>query len=281
MEVRVSVVIPCYNSSAFLAETVQSVLDQTLSGIEIIFVDDGSVDDTAADIAHTITGSRIPARLICQANSGVASARNRGIAESRGGFVLPLDADDLIAPTMLEECFALLESDSQIDLVYTDRQDFGDIETIQTSGIFDLERLKYFNQLPYCTMYRKSLWEELGGYRNNVSGFDDWDFWIAAALRGCRAAHLAKPMLKHRRRRDSALWRTLERYEELFARIILNNPAAYNDSELDAARRFIEAGEPSPVIRASRFVFLNRYYEGYPWYSPRGLSPHDGAGTHS
>jgi glycosyltransferase involved in cell wall biosynthesis len=262
--VNVSVVIPCYNSSEFLAETVRSVVAQTLSDVEIVFVDDGSSDNSVVWIEQVAGACSIPTRLISQSNAGVAAARNRGISEARGRYVLPLDADDLIEPTMLQECFALLEAAPEIALVYTDRQDFGDIEKIWPAGAYDLERLKYFNQLSYCGMFRKSLWASLGGYRINVSGFDDWDFWIAAALRGFGAAHLPKPLLKHRRRRDSSMWQVLHRYEELYARIMLNNPEAYSRAELEEARRFISSGEPSPVLKASKFVFLSRYYEGYP-----------------
>jgi glycosyltransferase involved in cell wall biosynthesis len=266
--VQVSAVIPCYNSSAFLADTIQSVIAQTLSEIEIIFVDDGSSDDSVGFIERTIATVPEPAmRLIVQPNAGVAAARNRGISEARGRYVLPLDADDLIEPTMVEECFITLEANPEVAVVYTDRRDFGDIEKIWPAGAFDLERLKYFNQLPYCSMFRRSLWADLGGYRQNVSGFDDWDFWIAAASRGFHGAHLAKPLLKHRRRRDSAMWGIIDRYEELYARIIANNPQAYSGAELEAARGFISDGVPASVLQASKFVFLSRYYEGYPCVS--------------
>jgi glycosyltransferase involved in cell wall biosynthesis len=102
--VKVSVVIPCYNSSAFLTETVQSVLAQTLRSFEVIFVDDGSQDETRTIVQSMMgAGSTCPMRLLCQQRSGVAAARNRGIAEAHGRYILPLDADDLIGPTMLEE----------------------------------------------------------------------------------------------------------------------------------------------------------------------------------
>jgi hypothetical protein len=97
-----------------------------------------------------------------------------------------------------------------------------------------------------------------------VDGFDDWDFWLAAALRGHRAAHLPKPYHRHRRRGDSLLWRLLPEYERLFARIVLNNSAAYSAAEVDEVRRFLDEGLPSSLLRSSRFVFLARYYEGYP-----------------
>ncbi|OLE56152.1 MAG: hypothetical protein AUI36_16465 [Cyanobacteria bacterium 13_1_40CM_2_61_4] len=262
--IKVSVIIPCYNSDAFLSETVQSVLAQTLHDIEIILVDDGSVDGTRTVIERLI--AETPERrmhFVCQINAGVAAARNRGISEASGQYILPLDADDLIGPTMLEECADMLDADPQLSLVYTDRQDFGDIERVWTAGKYELQRLKYFNQIGYCSMFRKSMWEEVGGYRVNVSGFDDWDFWIASALRGFRGRHLPKPLLKHRRHKDSFMWRTLDVYECLHARIVLNNREAYSDAEVSDADNFISNGHVSPMLRASKFVFLARYYDGY------------------
>ena len=108
------------------------------------------------------------------------------------------------------------------------------------------------------------MWEDIRGYRINVSGFDDWDFWLAAALRGFKGKHLPKPFLKHRRRKDSLLWRILDQYERLFAQIILNNRAAYSDTEVAMAERFISYGEASSMLRSSRFIFMSRYFEGYP-----------------
>jgi glycosyltransferase involved in cell wall biosynthesis len=262
--VKVSVVIPCYNSTAFLNDTARSVLAQTLLDIEIIFVDDGSSDGTARMVERIITanpGHRV--RLATQSNAGVAAARNRGISEAYGRYILPLDADDCIAPTTLEECAALLDADAALHIVYTDRQDFGDIDRIWTAGKFELRRLKYFNQISYCSMFRKSMWEELVGYRTNVSGFDDWDFWIAACLRGFRARHLPKPLLRHRRHHDSFLWKILDQYETLFAQLILNNPEAYSAEEIEAANRFISLGAASSLLQASKFIFVSRYYEGY------------------
>jgi glycosyltransferase involved in cell wall biosynthesis len=262
--VKVSVVIPCYNSSAFLADTVQSVLAQTLCDMEIVLVDDGSVDDTRAVIARMIAASADrDMRLVCQANAGTASARNRGISAARGRYILPLDADDLIAPTMLEECADLLDAEPRIALVYTDRQDFGDIERIWTAGKYELEHLKYFNQIAYCSMFRKSMWEDVGGYRVNVNGFDDWDFWVACASRGFQGRHLPRPYLKHRRHQSSFMWRILHDYERLHAQIMLNNPEVYSEAEVKLANKFISNGDVWPLLRSAKFVFMSRYYDGY------------------
>ena len=262
--VRVSVIIPCFNSAATVAETVESVISQSARDLEIVLVDDGSTDATRGLIERLIGDNPdTRMRLVEQPNAGVASARNRGIALAQGRYILPLDADDLIAATMVEQCASVLDSAPEIDLVYTDRQDFGDIDAVRTAGIFAIERLKYFNQIGYCTLFRRSMWQAIGGYRSNVSGFDDWDFWLAAALHGFRARHLPQPLFRHRRRRDSLLWRLLPDFERLHAQIILNNKRAYSECEVSMAAHFIETGEEVPVLRSARFVFLAHYFKDY------------------
>jgi glycosyltransferase involved in cell wall biosynthesis len=260
----VSVVVPCFNSVATLHETVESILAQTRRDFEILLVDDGSTDTTRALIECIIdenTHTRM--RFVAQANAGTAAARNRGVASARGHYILPLDADDLIAPTMLERCAAVLDDADEIDIVYTDREDFGDINGVHPAGNYTIERLRYFNQIGYCSMYRRSVWQRIGGYRTNVTGFDDWDFWLAAALEGCRAQHVPEPLFRHRRHRDSLLWQLLPQFERLHAQIILNNRAAYTELEASAALSFLEGGEVASMLRSARFVFLARYFEGY------------------
>ena len=162
-----------------------------------------------------------------QANTGLAGARNAGIALARGRYVLPFDQDDLLDPGMVEACTAILDTKPKIDLVYTDRQEFGDVEAVWTVNRFELQRLKYFNQLSYCGLYRRHMWEAVGGYRTNVSGFDDWDFWIAAAALGFRGEHVRLPYFKQRKREGSQMSRILGDYDRLFAQIIVNNSEVY------------------------------------------------------
>lgn len=263
--IAVSVVIPCHDSAQFLAETVASVAAQALRDFEIVLVDDGSTDGTRALIDELIAmHPDLSMRLVAQARGGVAAARNAGIAVARGRYILPLDADDLIAPAMLGDCARMLDGDPAAGVVCCDRQDFGDIEQRVAAGPFDLQRLKYFNQLAYCSMYRREVWQAGGGYRSNVDGFDDWDFWIAAAARGVTAVYLPLPHLKHRRRGDSFMWSLLQDYERLHARIILNNSAVYSAAEVQQAAAFLEHGTPSPVLRSARILYLGRYYGGYP-----------------
>src|SRR5438874_6230903 len=89
----VSVIIPCYNQAHFLHEAIQSALAQTYSHREILVVDDGSADNTAE-----VTAGFAGIRYIRQENSGVSTARNTGLRESRGEYLIFLDADDRLLP---------------------------------------------------------------------------------------------------------------------------------------------------------------------------------------
>ncbi|SMH41869.1 glycosyltransferase family 2 protein [Azospirillum agricola] len=267
----VSVIVPCHNSVPWLAETVASLTAQTLRSMEIILVDDGSRDSTRALIGELVAAN--PAhriRAVFQDTTGVGAARNRGIAMARGRYILPVDADDLIAPDTLEICAARLDADPAIGVVYTDREEFGDVAAVWPAGRFELERLKYFNQLSYCALYRKAVWEAVGGYRTNVDGFDDWDFWIASAALGVRGRHQPGAFLKHRKRGDSQMWSIIDGYDRLFATIILNNRKVYSATEVAAAETLLATGVAAPLFRSTRYVFMGHFLGKLPAPARRG-----------
>lgn len=115
----VSVIIPAYNASAFLREAIESALAQTYRKLEVIVVDDGSRDNTAA-VVESLAVRDPRVRLLRQPNAGVASARNLGLAVSRGGFIALLDADDLWHPEKLARQVAVIRRGSpRLGLVYT------------------------------------------------------------------------------------------------------------------------------------------------------------------
>jgi glycosyltransferase involved in cell wall biosynthesis len=114
----VSVVIPAYNASATIDETLRSVRSQTHHALEIIVVDDGSTDDTGAIVKkHAAIDDRI--RIVTQDNAGLAAARNAGWRGAESDLIAFLDADDLWAPTKIERQLEALESGGQqVGLVY-------------------------------------------------------------------------------------------------------------------------------------------------------------------
>jgi glycosyltransferase involved in cell wall biosynthesis len=110
----VSLVIPCFNAAPFLAAALESALAQTRRPDEIIVVDDGSTDGSAA-IAATVDG---PVRVLPTANLGIAAARNTGIAASSGTVVAFLDADDLWTPDSLESRLSFWGRRPELDYVF-------------------------------------------------------------------------------------------------------------------------------------------------------------------
>src|SRR4051812_6741892 len=103
----VSVVIPCYNQANFLSEAIETVLQQTYRHIEIIVVDDGSIDNTSQ------VSQSYPVRYIHQNNQGLPAARNTGILASRGEFVVLLDSDDRLFPHAIESGLRIFEMDPE------------------------------------------------------------------------------------------------------------------------------------------------------------------------
>lgn len=250
----VSVIVPCYNSVAFLAETIASVKQQSWANIELVLVDDGSTDATAALIADCQANCEsLQVRALGQKNQGVAAARNAGIALASGDFIVLLDADDLLHADFTTRAMRQIAS---ADIVYPDRAEFGLFERICVAGEFSLARLKYFNQLNYCALFRRELWTR-HRYANNVNGFDDWDFWIAAAKHGARARHLNLPMLQHRRHSASQIVGLRGQYSKLYARIVLNHADVYSKAEIARATSVLQ-GNGDYALEA--WVFERGYF---------------------
>ncbi|MEU1400713.1 glycosyltransferase family A protein, partial [Micromonospora zamorensis] len=113
----VSVIVPFFNQLKYLRQCLESVLKQTFDDIEVLLVNDGSAEDPA-ELVRALGDPRI--KLIVQANAGVAIARNNAIAASSGEFLVFLDADDWLAPTMIEELSQALIGDKDAGMAYCD-----------------------------------------------------------------------------------------------------------------------------------------------------------------
>ena len=104
---RVSIVIPCYNQGEYIGDALESVSAQTFTDLETIIIDDGSTDAKTRDVLSQVPNS--VATVVRKPNGGLAAARNSGIERASGEYILPLDADDKIAPTCVEESVAAME----------------------------------------------------------------------------------------------------------------------------------------------------------------------------
>lgn len=225
----ITVVIPCYNYGSYLDEALQSVRNQTFTNHEIIIVDDGSTDPLTINKLEEIENREIPGvRIIHQANAGVSHARNHGIAEARGKYICCLDADDCLEPRYFEKSLKILES-GNLDVCYSYFQVFGDEEWIAKPGRFDIEVLKTRNCACVAAVFKKSIWEKVGGYNPNMKGgYEDWDFWISVAEQGAQGAVIPEPLFRYRRHGRTMLVDAEEKHNLLYAQIRKNHPRLFS-----------------------------------------------------
>jgi glycosyltransferase involved in cell wall biosynthesis len=224
---KVSVVIPCYNLGEYIDEAIDSVLAQTLSDYEIVIVNDGSDDSVTDQKLKTLVRPRT--RVINTTNQGVAAARNRGIVEATGEYILPLDADDTIAPTYLEKAVAVLETRPTVGIVYCKARLFGEVHGDWQLPEFSLPHLLLDNLIFSAALFRRADWQEAGGYNQAMrTGWEDWDFWLRIVGLGKEVFCLAEPLFSYRIRRGSRD-RTLALTDKcrLMARMIANNRRLY------------------------------------------------------
>jgi glycosyltransferase involved in cell wall biosynthesis len=196
----VSVIIPAFNASAFIIEAIESVVCQTLDGVEIIVVDDGSSDETVS-LVRTF-GKAI--KLITQSNRGASEARNRGVREASGEFVAFLDADDLWEPNKLSRQMAAVGRGDGI--CYTDRVNFGQLgalSELQSDGVLQPSGNVY-RDLLLCNfittssvLMRRQLFLDLGGFNKCLRVAHDWDLWLRVA-ENYTVVFCAEPLVRYR-----------------------------------------------------------------------------------
>jgi glycosyltransferase involved in cell wall biosynthesis len=196
----VSVVIPSYNHARYLREAVESVIAQTHIGWEIVIVDDGSTDNTV-EVAEQLIAehSTKKIRLVRKKNGGPADARNAGISVALGGWILPLDGDDKIAPTFLEKAFYLAENIPGTNFVYSDLQEFEERHDAWAGSPYSLSTIMSQNTFPCCSMFKRELWGRSGGYpRDFPWGAEDYSFWLSLAQLGLKVQRIAEPLFLYR-----------------------------------------------------------------------------------
>lgn len=179
----VSIIIPAYNAGKFIEETVASAMASTYPFKEIIIVNDGSTDNTA-EVLTEINRRYPEIKIVHQKNSGVAVARNLAISMATGKYILALDADDLISSDYIEKAVAIISAGNDIKVVYSKAEFFGDKTGKWKLPEFKLKLLARKNLIFVSGLYRKADYEKTDGYRPEIKGPEDWDFWISMLKNG-------------------------------------------------------------------------------------------------
>jgi glycosyltransferase involved in cell wall biosynthesis len=218
----ISVVIPAYNASRYLRETLDSVLQQTLPADEILVIDDGSTDDTAA-----IAESYAPqVRVIRRPNARQAATRNFGVQEATGEWIAFVDADDIWECDKLRRQMDELAQHPEADLCYTAR-----VELIQEGDTARIGRILtvppparirealYRNTtfLPSAVVIRRSTFLAAGGFDTHYKYVEDWDLWLRLLRAGMEFAYCPEPLVRYRLHPQSVSHNAMPALEEVKA----------------------------------------------------------------
>jgi glycosyltransferase involved in cell wall biosynthesis/chromosome segregation ATPase len=204
----VSVIIPAYNGEKYIAQAVESVLNQTYSNYEILVVDDGSTDNTRGVLEPYLD----KIQYVYQENQGVAVARNRGIEMSRGEFVAFLDQDDFFLPHKLALQVACFELQPTLGMVHSgwrrvnaageniaDAQPWKDVPTLDLEGW-----VLWKCVLLSAMMFRREWLERVGGLDPQFKQSDDVDLALRLSLLGCETAWVRQSVVCYREHEGNA-----------------------------------------------------------------------------
>lgn len=202
MAPRISVLMPCFNHGAFIAEAVESVLAQTFQDFEIIVVDDGSTEPATRDVLSRLVGPRVT--VLTTSNQGLPAARNHAALHAAGEFYCAVDADDKLAPTWFEKAVRVLDERPDVSFVSHWLETFGDERWTWMPERCDLPSLLARNAVNGAALVRRGAFESAGGYDETMrEGCEDWDFWLRLVERGFHGIIVPEVLFYYRRRSDS------------------------------------------------------------------------------
>lgn len=259
---KVSVVIPVRNGEKYLSQAIESVLAQTYRDLELLIVDDGSTDGTAAIIKRC--ADRDPRiRCLTQENRGVAAAGNRGLEEARSEWAARLDADDAFLPEKLERQVALLDRNPDAKIVGT-LACFIDhagrpLGLVGTEGPFtpaEFFRLVREDRPIYfvnsSTLMHRETVLSLGGYRDAFAPAEDVDLWIRMAEKGHLMLKVPEPLLLYRMHGESLTMTQNARQRLLHRWAIACGEARVKGMPEPSYGEFIKGEKGRPVVERAR-----------------------------
>ncbi|WP_391594864.1 glycosyltransferase [Winogradskyella sp.] len=209
--------MPCYNDAEFIEQAVDSAINQTHSNKEIIVVDDGSNQDTKLvleNLEHKID------KLITQDNSGQSNARNNGIKQAKGKYILVLDSDDYFENSFCDKAINLFNQSSKVKLVtcyanlvfkkstnnFVYKPKGGTVKSFLTS-----------NSALGSAMFKKEDWSNCGAYDETMrNGLEDWEFYIRLLKEGGKAEVIEEPLYNYRKRENTTTSRANQAKYHLF-----------------------------------------------------------------
>lgn len=225
---KVSIIVPCYNLGRFIEQALDSLCEQTYKDWECVIVNDGSTDDSPAIIQNYVSSAKGAFVCVHKENGGVASAMNEGFQYAHDEYVVVLSSDDYLDNTYLEKTVSVLDSRKDVDIVGVDTRMFGEQNFYHTTGAcLDLQQLMFADNLHYCCIMRRYVWETIGGFTIDLP-FEDWDFWISAAEYGFTLTKINEPLFNYRVRSDGREAQTNKNYAQARAQVLSRHQLVKN-----------------------------------------------------
>jgi glycosyltransferase involved in cell wall biosynthesis len=285
----VSIIIPAYNAEKYLEETVASALASSYRFLEVIIVNDGSSDNTQ-EVIDKITGKQPQIKSYTQKNQGVSVARNYGITQASGEYLLLLDADDLISKDYIEKAVDILSKNSAVKMVNGLGEFFGDRQGSWNLRPFSRHLLARKNMLYISGIFRKSDFDKTDGFCPEIKGPEDWDFWISLLKRDGEVVRIPGVCLYYRVHSNSKRIANKNRKKEAIA-ILNKRHKAFFYRELGGRlhyRRtwshlfnfFIHVIQPERIVVNPDFKYLDEFVYTIPErFENEGKLIHSGRNT--
>jgi glycosyltransferase involved in cell wall biosynthesis len=274
----VTVVVTCFNYGEFLAEAVDSALQQDGGPPAVIVVDDGSTDPATIRALEQLPPA---VRLIRQENRGLSAARNAGLELVKTPYVFVLDADDRLMPGALSALRAPLDSaptsapaaagGTRLGFTYGRLRFFGDWNGEVPWRGYDPFKLLYRHLIGSTCLMRREVYLDVGGFDPEFRAFEDWDFWLSALERGWYGLQIPELTFEYRRHGGSMLVGARRDYHKLYRKLRAKHRDLYSrDRDLAAQSdlgtvgrafyRYYWAWRPVPGVieRALRGMFRSR-----------------------
>jgi glycosyltransferase involved in cell wall biosynthesis len=272
----ITIVVPVHGEyHRYLAECLTSLVAQTYENWEAVVVDDGSAHDLIENIVKRFADGRM--RYVRhERNRGLAAARNTGIRNGTGRFILPLDADDRLDSECLSKLVGAIQQRDGIQAAFPNLYAFDAVNTVLTFEVRDTRALLEEQWIPGAgTLYRRELWDAAGGYCEADAlraGNEDWDFWLSVARNDVQAAHVPEPLYFYRQHYASMV-KKLQSSEHFTREFMYGRHKQLFDSH-GMGHLFLGEG----YRRAARYAAMNNHWlKAFPlalralWLAPGNL----------
>jgi glycosyltransferase involved in cell wall biosynthesis len=260
----ISAIIPVYNGKKYLREAVNSVITQTLQPIELILVDDGSLDGSLNEIEGIKT--HFPIRVFKQQNSGQSSARNHGIRESTGSFIALLDQDDIWYCQHLEKLVEPFRGNPDLGWVYSNVDQIDEVGRVFRTRLLDFCSFQHpqthldemlrtdMHILPSASLIRRKAFQDVGMFDERLSGYEDDDLFLRLFIKGWGKKYIPESFSQWRIHSNNSGAKTGFKSRRIYAQKIIDTFSASN---------LFKDFSPAEIIGIRFFNTTLHYYSEY------------------